>query len=77
MYLTPLGRPAEIDLQLARPAILATDNGRGGGVFISSLSFIFFFLSCLSLSFISSTISSLFSLSLGDDTNDPQGLMCH
>ena len=54
----------------ARPAILVAGKGTGeGNVFIysiSSLSFLFLFLPCPYLSsFISSTIVSLFSLSLG------------
>ena len=44
----------------ARPAILAEGKGRGGNVFISSVSLLsFIFLSPLSLSFISSTVSYL------------------
>ena len=53
----------------ARPAILVASKGIEGNVFISSvssLSFLFLFLPCPSL--ISSTIFSIFSLSLGDDT---------
>ena len=61
MYITSPGRPTDIGLQLARPAILVTGKGRGGNVFISSVSslpFIFLsFLPCPSL--ISSTISSV------------------
>ena len=52
----------------ARPAILVAGKGRGGNVSIfsvSSLSFLFRFLPCPSLS---SPLLSLFSLSLGDDT---------
>ena len=60
----------------ARPAILVVGKGGGGGggggdVFISSvssLSLLFFFLPCSSLS---SLLLSLFSLSLGDDTKWP------
>ena len=51
---------------------LLSDKGRGGMLFISSVSSLsLIFLSPLSLSFISSTISYLFSLSLGDDTKWP------
>ena len=53
----------------ARPAILVVGKGRGGNVFVSSvssLSFLFLFLPCSSLT---SPLLSLFSLSLGDDTN--------
>ena len=52
-----------------RPAILVAGKGRGN-VFISSvssLSFLFLFLTCPSLS----SLLFLFSLSLGDDTKWP------
>ena len=55
----------------ARPAILVVGKGRGGNVFISSvssLSFLFLFLPCPSLSSPLLSLLSLFSLSLGDDT---------
>ena len=53
----------------ARPAVLAAGMGRGGMFnFFCVFTFIHFPLSPLSLSFIVSTISSIFSLSLGDDT---------
>ena len=61
----------------ARPAILVVGKGRGGNVFISSvssLSFLFLFLPCPSLSSPLLSLLSLFSLSLGDEQNDPQGL---
>ena len=51
----------------ARPAVVEVGKGRGGNVFISSvssLSFLFLFLPCSSLL----SLLSLFSLSLGDDT---------
>ena len=54
-----------------RPAILVVGKGRGGNVFISSvssLSFLFLFLPCPSLSSPLLSLLSLFSLSLGDDT---------
>ena len=54
----------------ARPAVLAAGKGREGFFFISSaLSFIF--LSPLFLSSPLLSLLSLFSLSLGDDTNSP------
>ena len=57
----------------ARPVVFAAGMGTGGGgdVFISSvssLSSIFLFLRCPSLSSPLLSILSLFSLSLGDDT---------
>ena len=58
----------------ARPAILVVGKGRGGNVFISSvssLSFLFLFLPCPSLSSPLLSLLSLFSLSLGDDTKWP------
>ena len=69
MYLTSLGHPTDIDLQLGRPAILAAGTCKGrGGMFLFLL-----FLHCHSFSFLlypslSSPLLSLFSLSLGDDT---------
>ena len=50
----------------ARPAILVIGKGRGECFIssVSSLSFLFLFLPCPSLS----SLLSLFSLSLGDDT---------
>ena len=56
----------------ARPAILVVGKGRGGYVFVSSvssLSFLFLFLPCSSLTSPLLSLLSLFSLSLGDDTN--------
>ena len=56
----------------AKPAILVAGKGRGGMfLFFCFFTFIPVPFSYLSLSFISSTISSLFSLSLGDDTKWP------
>ena len=55
----------------ARPAILVAGKGRGGYVFISSvslLSFLFLFLPFPSLSSPLLSLLSLFYLSLGDDT---------
>ena len=55
----------------ARPAILVVGKGRGGNVFISSvssLSFLFLFLPCSSLSSLRLSLLTLFSLSQGDDT---------
>ena len=57
----------------ARPAILVAGKGRGN-VFISSvssLSFLFLFLPCPSLSSLLLSLPSLFSLSLGDKTKLP------
>ena len=58
----------------ARPAILVADKGKGGDAFISSfssLSFLFLFLPCPSLSSLLLSLLSLFSLSLWDDTKWP------
>ena len=58
----------------ARPAVLVVGKGRGGMFFISSvssLSFLFLFLPCPSLSSPLLSLLSLFSLSLGDDTKWP------
>ena len=55
----------------ARPAVLVAGKSRGGNVFISSvfsLSFMFLFLPCCSLSSPLLSLLSLFSLFLGDDT---------
>ena len=58
----------------ARPAILVADKARGGNVFIvSSLSFLFLFLPCPSLSSFLLSLLSLFSLSLGDDKMTHKG----
>ena len=54
-----------------RPAILVVGNGRGGNVFIFSvslLSFLFLFLPCPSLSSLLLSLLSLFFLSQGDNT---------
>ena len=56
----------------ARPAILVASKGKGWGVFISSvssLSALFLFFPCPSLSSPLLSYLSLFSLSPGDDTN--------
>ena len=73
--LPSLEHTTEIDLIWARPAVLAAGKGRGGMFFssISSLSFIFLFLRCPSLS-VSFIISSPFLWEMTQ--NDPQGLMC-
>ena len=66
VYLTSPGRPTDTGLQLGK-----TGRGRGGNIFISSvssLSFLFLFLPCSSLSSLLLSLLSLFSLSLGDDT---------
>ena len=63
----------------ARSSSLLADKGRGGIFFISSvssLSFLFLFLLCPSLSSHLLSILSIFSLSLGDDTKWPKGLTC-
>ena len=71
VYLTSLGRPTDIGLQLAMPAILVAGKGWRGMflflLFLHSMSFLFLFLPCPSLS----SLLSLFSLSLGDDTKWP------
>ena len=60
----------------ARPAILVASKGRGGMFFISSvffsLSFLFLFLTCPSLSSPLLSFLSLFFLSLGDSTKWPK-----
>ena len=62
----------------ARPAILVVGKGRGGNVFISSvssISYLFLFLPCTSLS---SLPYYFFAPFLWDTTqNDPQRLTCH
>ena len=72
VYLMSLGRPTDIGFSWARPAILVAGKDRGrGDVFISSvssLSFLFLFLPCPSLSSFLLSLLSLFSLTLGDDT---------
>ena len=62
----------------ARPAILVVGKGRGGMfLFLLFLTFIPVPLSSLSLSFISSTLSSISFLPFsGRRQNDPQGLTC-
>ena len=55
----------------ARPAILVGGKDRGGNAYICSLSFLFLFLSCPSLSSLLLSLLCLFSLSLGDDTKWP------
>ena len=55
----------------ARPAILVVGKGRGECFSVSSLSFLFLFLPCPSLSSPLLSLLSLFSLSLGDDTKWP------
>ena len=69
-YLTSPGCPIDIVLSWARPVILVTGKGRGGNVFssVSSLSFLFHFLPCPSLSSPLLPLLSLISLSLGADT---------
>ena len=64
MYLTPLGFPIDIGLQLGKACYPCTL----GNVFISSLSFLFLFLPCPSLLPTLLSLLSLFSLFLGDNT---------
>ena len=60
VYLAPTGRPTDTGLQLGKSAILAAGKGRGRVFyFFCFFTFIHFPLSPLSLSFISSTISSI------------------
>ena len=68
--ITSPGRPTNIDLQLGKACILVA--GKGGEIFISSvssLSFLFLFLPCPSLTSTLLHVSLVphFSLSLGDD----------
>ena len=61
-------------LKLGRACYPCSRLGSRGNVFISSvssLSFLFLFLPCPSLSFLLLSLLSLFSLSLGDDTKWP------
>ena len=78
MCLTSPGVQLIFAYSWARPAILAEGKGRGGNVFISSVSLLsFIFLSPLSFSFISSTVSYLSSPFFWETTqNDPQVLTC-
>ena len=72
MYLTSPGHPTDIGLQLARLATLMAGKGRGECFyFFCFFPFIPVPLSSLSPTFISFTVSSLFSLSLGDNTKWP------
>ena len=67
VYLTSLGRPTDIDLQLSKACYPCRGKCRGGCFyFFCFFTFILaLFLPCPSLSF---PLLSLFSLSLGDDT---------
>ena len=61
------GRPADIGLHWARPAILVAGKDRAEMFFsFSSLSLVFLFIPCPSLSAPLLSFLSLFSLSLGD-----------
>ena len=65
VYLTSPGIQLILAYSWARPAILVAGKDRGGIFFISSVNFPLY---SLSFSFISSNVSSIFSLSLGDNT---------
>ena len=68
VYLTSLGRPTDIGLQLGNACYPRSRQRKRGNDFtssVSSLSFMFLFLLCPC---VSSLLLSLFSLSLGDDT---------
>ena len=72
-YLISPGIQLILAYSWARPAILVAAKGGGGNVFISSvssLSFLFLFLPCFSLSSPQTPLLhiSLLSLSLGDNT---------
>ena len=74
VYLRSPGRPTDIGLQLGKACYPCGGKGERGNVFISSvssLSFLFHFLPCPSLSSPLFSLLSLFSLSLGDDTKWP------
>ena len=71
VYLTSPGHSTEIGLRLGKACYSWLGYGGWGDVFISSvfsLSFIFLFLPCPSLSSPMLSLLSLFSFSLGDDT---------
>ena len=73
VYLTSPGRPTDIGLQLGKACYPCMSKGRRGMFYVfissvSSLSFLFLFLPCSSLSFPLLPLLSLFSFSLGDDT---------
>ena len=73
MYLMS-GRLTDIGLQLGKACYPCSRYGLRGNVFISSvssLSFLFLFLPCPSLSSLLLSLLSLFSFSLGDDTKWP------
>ena len=59
VYLTSLGRPTDIGLQLGKAAILVVGKGRGGCFYFFCFFIIPVPLSSLSLSFVSSTLSSI------------------
>ena len=70
MYLSHRGNQLLLAYSWARPAILVAGKGRGGMFLFCLFTFIPVPLSSLSLSFISSSLLSVFSL-LGDDTKWP------
>ena len=70
VYLTSPGHPTDIGLQLGKACFVVAGKGRGGNVFISSvspLSFLILFFPCPSLSSPLLSLLFLFSLSLGDN----------
>ena len=72
MYLTSPGSPTDIGLQLGKACYPCSKQGLRGNVSIcsvSSLSFLFLFLPCPSLSSPLLSLLSLFFLSLGDNIN--------
>ena len=71
VYLTSPGRPTDIGLHLASPAILVAGKSRGENVFISSVSSLLLIFLFIPFPSLSSPLLSLFSLSLGDDTKCP------
>ena len=78
MYLSHRGVQLLLACSWERPVILVAGKGRGGMFLFCFFIFIPVPLSSLSLSFISSTLSSIsFSPFLWETTqNDPQGLIC-
>ena len=75
VYLTSLGLQLKLAYSWARPAILVAGKSSGGMFLflVSSLSFLFLFLPCPSLSSHLSLPPFLWERT----QNDPQGLTCH